>query len=61
MVLRCYNATGVAQMGRWRIQPVPREVNRIRADESTPRPATMLRDGTLEFTAEPHEVVTFMC
>ena len=61
MVLRCYNATGVPQMGRWRIQPVPREVNRVRADESMPRPVTMLRDGTVEFTAEPHEIVTFMC
>ena len=61
LVLRCYNATGRAAAGAWRLAEGVKSAHRVRADE---RESTALvlegRGKVVRFTAEPHEVVTIL-
>jgi alpha-mannosidase len=59
MVLRCVNRRAEATHGQWRIARPVTEAMRARLDE-TPIEPLAVRDGRVEFDAEPHEIVTIL-
>lgn len=59
VVLRCVNRRAEATHGEWRIARPITEAIRARLDETPIAPLTV-RDGRVEFDAEPHEIVTIL-
>ena len=61
IVLRCYNPSGAAVAGRWRLPFRVSEAWRVRADEREPRPVPAEDTGrTIAFSAGPREIVTLL-
>jgi hypothetical protein len=58
-VLRCVNSTGHVVSGAWRCGWPAREARRSHLDEQSGERVSV-RDGRLDFTAEPGEVVTLL-
>ena len=58
-VLRCVNSTSRVASGSWHCGWTAREARRSRLDEQ-PGELLSLGDGRVEFTANPHEVVTVL-
>jgi hypothetical protein len=59
VVLRCVNRRGEATSGRWHVGRPVSEAVRTRLDE-TPGTPVEIHDGTVNFEAAPHEVVTIL-
>lgn len=60
-VLRCYNATGRAAAGAWRVAAGIRTAHRVRADERESVPLALEgRGNRVRFVAEPYEIVTIL-
>jgi alpha-mannosidase len=58
-VLRCVNRRDEPTSGRWRMGRVISEAARARLDE-TPGETLAVHDNSVEFDAEPHEIVTII-
>ncbi|MDQ4080116.1 MAG: hypothetical protein M3125_05100, partial [Gemmatimonadota bacterium] len=59
IVLRCVNSTSRGVSGAWRCGWSAREARRSRLDERPGEPLSV-RDGRVELTAQPGEVVTVL-
>jgi hypothetical protein len=59
IVLRCVNRRGEPTRGTWRIGRPITEAMHARLDETPDAPLTV-RDGTVDFDASPHEIVTIV-
>ena len=59
VVLRCVNRRGEPTHGQWRIGRPITEAMRARLDE-TPETPAQVREGTVQFDAAPHEIVTIL-